>query len=543
VSGEAAAAVKGMIDELARKDPGDLEKTGLFTGHYAVNPFNGEPLPIWVGNFVLMGYGTGAIMAVPAHDERDFEFCRRYGISIRPVIRPVDGELADPATMPAAFTEYGVCENTGMWSGMTSEAARTAMAAHAEQNGFGNAAVTFRLKDWGVSRQRYWGTPIPMIHCPACGVVAVPESDLPVLLPANVEFTGKGRSPLENVSEFVNVSCPKCGGAASRETDTMDTFVDSSWYFYRYCDAKNDRAPFDPAKAARWFPIDQYIGGVTHAILHLIYSRFWTKVMRDLGLTPTGEPAQNLFTQGMVLKGGTAMSKSKGNVVDPDEMVARYGADTCRLFTLFAAPPEKDMEWDEHGVRGQHRFLMRVYRFVTGNVERSRQSGERTEADTKALRKLHQTLGKLTSDFDNRWHFNTSIAALMELINTLEEHEAELSGPALGDVIEKLCLMLAPFAPFLAEELWVNELGRKGPAFKQTWPVADAKLAREEGAEIPIQVNGKLRGKIVVPFGTAREELERLALAEPKVRTWVDGKAVAKIVVVPDKLINIVVKG
>jgi leucyl-tRNA synthetase len=382
-----------------------------------------------------------------------------------------------------------------------------------------------------------------MIHCPACGVVAVPESDLPVLLPTNVEFTGKGRSPLENVPEFVNVSCPKCGGAASRETDTMDTFVDSSWYFYRYCDAKNDQAPFDPAKAARWFPIDQYIGGVTHAILHLIYSRFWTKVMRDLGLTPTGEPAQNLFTQGMVLKGGTAMSKSKGNVVDPDEMVAKYGADTCRLFTLFAAPPEKDMEWDEHGVRGQHRFLMRVYRFVTANVERSREGGERTPADIKALRKLHQTLGKLTSDFDNRWHFNTSIAALMELINTLEEHEAAMSGPALAEVIEKLCLMLAPFAPFLAEELWVNELGRKGPAFKQAWPVADAELAREEGAEIPIQVNGKLRGKIVVPFGTARDELERLALAEPKVRTWVDGKAVAKIVVVPDKLINIVVKG
>jgi leucyl-tRNA synthetase len=383
-----------------------------------------------------------------------------------------------------------------------------------------------------------------MIHCPACGVVPVPESELPVVLPSNVEFTGKGRSPLENIPEFVNVACPRCGAAARRETDTMDTFVDSSWYFYRYCDPRNESAPFDPGKAARWFPIDQYIGGVTHAILHLIYSRFWTKVMRDLGMVSNSEPAGNLFTQGMVQMGGKAMSKSRGNVVDPDDMVAKYGADTCRLFTLFAAPPEKDMEWDENGVRGQHRFLSRVHRFVTANVERSGgAAGEKTAADVKALRKVHQTLEKLTADFDNRWHFNTSIAALMELINTLEEHEAGLSPAALAEVLGKLCLMLAPFAPFLAEEMWVNELGRTGPVFRQQWPAADADLAREEGAEIPIQVNGKLRSRMVVPFGTAREDLERMALADAKVKAHVDGKPVVKIVVVPDKLINIVVKG
>jgi leucyl-tRNA synthetase len=532
-----------MIDDLGWKDAGDAEKVGVFTGHHAINPFNNERIPIWIGNFVLMGYGAGAIMAVPAHDERDFEFCRQYGIEVRPVIRPAGGELADGSTMQAAFTGYGICENTGRWSGMTSDEAKRAMAAYAAEHGFGNASVTFRIKDWGVSRQRYWGTPIPMIHCPACGVVAVPESDLPVVLPSNVEFTGKGRSPLENVAEFVNVRCPQCGGAARRETDTMDTFVDSSWYFYRYCDPQNDKAPFDPAKVARWFPIDQYIGGVTHAILHLIYSRFWTKVMRDLGLAANSEPAANLFTQGMVQMGGKAMSKSRGNVVDPDDMVVKYGADTCRLFTLFAAPPEKDMEWDEHGVRGQHRFLSRVYRFVTANLEKSRAVGERTPSDVKALRKAHQTLEKITQDFDNRWHFNTSIAALMELINTLEEHEAALSGPALAEIIEKLCLMLAPFAPFLAEELWVNDLGRTGPVFRQHWPAADAELAREEGAEIPIQVNGKLRSRMVVPFGTAREELERLALSDAKVKAYVDGKPVVKIVVVPDKLINIVVKG
>ncbi|MEO8028023.1 MAG: leucine--tRNA ligase, partial [Bryobacteraceae bacterium] len=364
------ARVKAMIDDRAnQQDQGDIVKDGLFTGAYAVNPFSGERVPVWVGNFVLMGYGTGAIMAVPAHDERDFEFCTQFGIPIRPVIRPVDGVL--PAIAREAFGEYGIVENSGDWSGLQSAEARTKMAAFAEQNGFGAAAITFRIKDWGISRQRYWGTPIPFIHCPKCGIVPVPEKDLPVVLPLDVKITGKGRSPLADHEAFVNTTCPQCGGAAQRETDTMDTFVDSSWYFYRYCDPKNSSAPFDSAAIARWFPIDQYIGGVTHAILHLIYSRFWTKVMRDIGLVSNGEPAANLFTQGMVLgMDGSAMSKSKGNVVDPEEMIEKYGADTCRLFVLFAAPPEKDMPWIEASVGGQRKFLERVYRFVTRNADR-----------------------------------------------------------------------------------------------------------------------------------------------------------------------------
>ncbi|MBM3813592.1 MAG: leucine--tRNA ligase [Acidimicrobiia bacterium] len=544
VSGGAAVEVNAMIAEHRRKDPGDVEKKGVFTGHYAVNPYNQEKVPIWVGNFVLMGYGTGAIMAVPAHDERDFAFCKQYGIEIRPVIRPADGALADAATIKEAFVDYGVCENTGQWSGLPSVEARRSMAEYAENHNFGIAAITFRIKDWGVSRQRYWGTPIPVIHCPACGVVPVPYDQLPVELPYEVEFSGKGRSPLEQVSSFVNVSCPTCNAPARRETDTMDTFVDSSWYFYRYCDPKNEHAPLDPAKAAPWFPINQYIGGVTHAIMHLIYSRFWTKVMRDIGLVSNNEPVTNLFTQGMVQLGGKAMSKSRGNVVDPDEMIAKYGADTCRMFTLFAAPPEKDMEWNESGVQGQHRFLSRVYRFVCRNTEKARHvGGEPTEADRKALRKLHQTLTKVSADFDSRWHFNTSIAALNELQNTLEEHEANLSGQAAAQILETLCLMLHPFAPFLSQELWSVELGREGQLIRQQWPQADPELAREEGAEIPIQVNGKLRSRITVPFGTPKDQLEQLARADEKVKAHVDGKQVIKVVIVPDKLINIVVKG
>ncbi len=543
MTGDAYRPVKEMIDEAARKGPGDIEKAGVFTGHHAVNPFNGAKVPIWVGNFVLWGYGTGAIMAVPAHDERDFEFCTRYGIPVKPVIRPVDSELADPATIKCAFTEYGVVENSGEFSGLPTVEAKAKMAAHAKTNGFGEESITFRIKDWGISRQRYWGTPIPMVHCVACGVVPVPESDLPVRLPLDVEFTGKGESPLARNEAFVNVKCPKCHEPARRETDTMDTFVDSSWYFYRYCDPHNDKAAFDPAKVKVWFPIDQYIGGVTHAILHLIYSRFWTKVMRDLGLIENSEPAANLFTQGMVLKGGTAMSKSKRNVVDPDEMVAKYGADACRLFVLFAAPPERDMEWDEESIEGVARFLARAYRFVTRNASATAAGAEAGAGDRQALRKMHQTIDRISRDFENRWHFNTSIAALMELLNALTSLEASCSQAVLRELAHKLTLMLAPFAPYVAQELWAEEFDGAGPVFRQRWPIADAELAKEDGAEVPIQVNGKLRSKITVPFGTAREELERLAAADAKVLPWVEGKQIVKIVVVPDKLVNIVVKG
>lgn len=532
------AELKRLLDDQSRKDPAEIEKEGYFTGHYAINPYSGAKVPIWIGNFVLATYGTGAIMAVPAHDERDFEFCTKYGIPIVPVIRPVDGTLPEVAT--EAFTEYGVVEKAGEFSGLTSAEARQKMSAHAEKNGFGKATITYRLRDWGVSRQRYWGTPIPMIHCESCGVVPVPEQDLPVILPDNVNITGEGRSPLENVPEFINVDCPKCGARGRRESDTMDTFVDSSWYFYRYCDPKNDSAPFDSKLANYWFPMDQYIGGITHAILHLLYSRYWTKVMRDIGLIENNEPAANLFTQGMVLgTDGTAMSKSKGNVVDPDLMIEKYGADTCRLFTLFAAPPDKDMEWNESSVEGQHRFLGRVFRFVTRNINVERIGSD--QGGRKALRKLHQTIGKVTGDFDNRWHFNTSIAALMELSNELTTLEDEIPGGVMRDILTSYVKLLAPFAPFVAQELWELMSGA-GQILKQDWPVADPTLAAEDEIEVPVQINGKLRSRVVVPIGTSKEDLEKAALADEKIAGMIAGKQIVKTIVVPGKLVNLVVK-
>ncbi|MEN6534349.1 MAG: leucine--tRNA ligase [Bryobacteraceae bacterium] len=533
--------LKAMVDDRTRRDAGDLVKEGFFTGQYAINPYSGEKAPIWIGNFVLMGYGTGAIMAVPAHDERDFEFCTRFGIPIRPVIRPVDGELAVAATMTTAFPDDGICEKSGEYSGLPSAEARRRMNEKAEREGFGKAAITYRIRDWGISRQRYWGTPIPVIHCPHCGVVPVPESDLPVVLPLNIEITGKGRSPLENVPEFVNVKCPACGAAARRETDTMDTFIDSSWYFYRYCDAKNDKAPFDSAKAGYWFPIDQYIGGVEHAILHLIYSRFFTKVMRDLGLIKNDEPATRLFTQGMVIKDGTKMSKSKGNIVSADAAAQKYGSDTARLFVLFAAPPERDVDWQDAGVEGMYRFLGRVYRFVTRNAGAMHTDGPAGEADRRILRKLHQTIRKVTEDFESRWHFNTSLAGIMEFFNQLSSAEKDISPAAMREILEKLVLLMSPFAPYVAEEMW-EEIGRTGPVCRQKWPEFDPELAKEDLAEIVVQVNGKLRGRISVPFGAAKEELEAKALADEKVRAFTDGKKVVKVISVPDKIVNIVVK-
>jgi leucyl-tRNA synthetase len=533
------ARAKAMVDARAGRDPGDIEKEGFFSGSYAVNPYSGENVPIWIGNFVLMGYGTGAIMAVPAHDDRDFEFCRKSSIAIRPVIRPVDGELGVEPGLQAAFTEDGIVEHTGNWSGLSSQEARDKMAAHAREHGFGGAAVTFRIKDWGISRQRYWGTPIPVIYCPACGAVPVPENQLPVRLPDRVEITGAGRSPLENVPEFVNVACPKCGGAARRETDTMDTFIDSSWYFYRYCDPHNDQAPFDPAKIAYWFEIDQYIGGVEHAILHLIYSRFFTKVMRDIGLIRNSEPARRLFTQGMVIAEGAKMSKSKGNVVGADMLAEKYGTDTARMFVLFAAPPEKEVDWRWEGADGIYRFLGRVYRFATRHIGTA--GPETGTADRQALRKLHQCLRKITEDFESRWHFNTCIASIMELVNVLYAEEENIGSAVVNDALEKLALMLAPFAPYLAQEIW-EELGNDGPVFRQAWPAYDPELAKAEEAEIVVQVNGKLRSRVYAPFGTSKAELESLALADPKVQQSIAGKQVLRIVSVPDKLVNIVVK-
>jgi leucyl-tRNA synthetase len=535
---EGKARAKAMVDERANRDPGDIVKEGFFSGRYAVNPFNGEKVPIWIANFVLMGYGTGAIMAVPAHDERDFEFCRKYDIAVRPVIRPVDGELAVEPGMQIPFCDYGVVENSGQWSGLTSDEARPKMAAFAREKGFGEPAVTYRIKDWGISRQRYWGTPIPVIHCPSCGVVPVPEDQLPVVLPDKIDITGTGRSPLENVPEFVNVTCPACGGAAKRETDTMDTFIDSSWYFYRYCDSKNDRMPFDPAKIAYWFEIDQYIGGVEHAILHLIYSRFFTKMMRDIGVVRNNEPARRLFTQGMVIAEGAKMSKSLGNVVGADMLAERFGADTARMFVLFAAPPEKEVDWRFEGVEGIYRFLGRVYRFVTRNAGQGSQEGP---SDRKVLRKLHQTLRKITEDFETRWHFNTCIASIMELVNVLYAEEDNLSAPVLGEVAEKLALMLAPFAPYISQEIW-TEIGREGLVFRQCWPSFDPELAKEDLAEIVVQINGKLRTRVYAPFDTTKDQLAALATADEKVKALLEGKAIVKTIAVPDKLVNFVVR-
>lgn len=531
--------VKEMIDATARQSLDEEEQLGLFTSGYAIHPFSGEKVPIWIGNFVLMGYGTGAVMAVPAHDERDFEFCRRYRIPIVPVIRPVDGELPTSAFLDRPFLEYGIVENSGEWSGLPSAEARQKMAAYASEHGFGATAITYRLKDWGISRQRYWGTPIPIIYCEQCGAVPVPESALPVLLPPDVKITGQGRSPLEQVASFMQVACPKCGGPGRRESDTMDTFVDSSWYFYRYCDPRNEGAPFDPALIALWFPIDQYVGGVEHAILHLIYSRFWTKVMRDIGVIANDEPVKRLFTQGMVIKDGAKMSKSLGNVVSPDDMVEQYGADAARMYSLFAAPPDRDLDWQEDGVSGVSKFLSRAYRFVTRNADRTG-SGQPSEADRRALRALHQTIGKITNDFDSRWHFNTSIASLMELTNELLELELQLSTSHQA-ICRDLTLLLAPFAPFAAQDLW-DTLGHPGPVFRENWPVFDPELAKEDSIEIPVQVNGKLRGHLRVAPGLPTPELEQLALNSEKVKPFVDGKQVVKIVVVPDRLVNIVVR-
>ena len=538
--------VKAMIDNVAQRGPADTEKNGIATGHFAINPYNGKSLPIWIADFVLMGYGTGAIMAVPAHDQRDFEFCRKYNIEIAPVIRSKDKPLEIAAKMKEAFAEFdnGIVENSAEWSGLPAPEAWEKMTAKAESQGFGKRAITYRLKDWGISRQRYWGTPIPMIHCPSCGIVPVPEADLPVILPDDVEITGQGGSPLQNHPAFKQVKCPKCGNpSARREFDTMDTFVDSSWYFYRYADAQNANAPFDSNKINYWFPVDQYIGGVEHAILHLIYSRFWTKFMRDLGLIENAEPCARLFTQGMVVLNGAKMSKSKGNVISADFMMDKYGADCGRLFELFAAPPEKDMDWTDSGAEGSYRFIGRVFRFVTRNVDRLSESpGHQSPADKKALRKLHQVLRKITEDFDARWHFNTSIAAMMELVNELYAGEAELTPLALKEILETLVLMFGPFAPYVAQEMW-EILGHQGPVFRQPWPAYNDELTKEDAAEIVLQVNGKVRSRLSVPFGTAKEELEALARSDSKVAAQIEGKRVVKVIVVPDKLVNIVIQG
>jgi leucyl-tRNA synthetase len=537
------------------EDVAAAEKEGFFTGRYATNPFNGENLPIWVGNFVLMEYGTGAIMAVPAHDQRDFEFCRKYGLPILVVVQPIGVEPLDPEKMTAAFDEHqrGKLVNSGPYSSLSVEEAILAMSAHAQAKGFGRRETIFRLKDWGISRQRYWGTPIPVVYCAKDGIVPVPDKDLPVVLPENARLTGEGGSPLAATPEFVNTTCPKCGGPARRETDTMDTFVDSSWYFYRYCDPHNDKAPYDSAKVAYWFPIDQYIGGITHAILHLLYSRFWCKVMRDIGLVKHNEPITRLFTQGMVQKGGVAMSKSRGNVVGAMEMAEKYGADTGRLYTLFAAPPEKDLEWSEESIEGSWRFINRVFRLVDRHAHTLRDAGHwnfspqgLSEKERELVRATYETLRRVTQDFESRWHFNSAIALIMELTNAIHAQEPLEEGvrPEIRkEILEMLTLMLAPMAPHLAEELW-EMLGHSDGLWKASWPIlaeAQKDLARVEEVEIVVQVNGRVRARLRVAAGLGEAELIPKALAEPAVAQHINGKRVVKQIVVPDKLVNLVV--
>ncbi len=547
--GELVPQVQKLRSLVKTADIATAEKEGVFLGRYAVNPFSGEKLPIWAANFVLMGYGTGAIMAVPAHDQRDFEFCKKYDLPVRVVVQNADGSL-DAARMTEAFDDHetGTLVASGPYNGLSVEDAITRMTADAEARRFGQGETVFRLRDWGISRQRYWGTPIPVVYCDKCGMVPVPDAELPVILPANVALTGMGESPLAQVPEFVNVKCGKCGGHARRETDTMDTFMDSSWYFYRYTDNKNDQSPFDPAIVRYWFQIDQYIGGITHAILHLIYSRFFCKVMRDLGLVNHGEPVKRLFTQGMVLKGGVAMSKSRGNVVGALDMAGRYGCDTARVYTLFAAPPEKDMEWSEQSIEGCWRFLQKVFRLVDKHAGRLRSAapGSKPPANEKEkslLRKAHQTLKRISADYESRWHFNTCVSGLMELVNLLQECEPleEIAPEVLKETVELLILMLAPMAPHVSSELW-EMIGHEDLLVRASWPRYRADLAQDEEFEVVIQINGKVRGKIVVSGGLGEQELLARVRAEPSVAQHMDGKSIVKSVVVPNKLVNLVVK-
>jgi leucyl-tRNA synthetase len=543
----------------ARMEP-DLKKVGVDTGFRARNPFNGETVPIWIANFVLMEYGTGAVMAVPAHDQRDFEFCTEYGLPIRTVIVPADSDGRVPDSPPKeAYVEYGKLVNSGDYSHFSSTQAILRMTQDAEAKGFGRLTVQYRLKDWGISRQRYWGTPIPIIYCDQCGVVPVPEEDLPVVLPPNIKLTGRGHSPLADVPEFVNTTCPKCSGRARRETDTMDTFVDSSWYFYRYTAPHFDAAPVDKDVVKYWFPVDQYIGGIEHAILHLIYMRFFTKVMRDIGLVEFAEPVARLFTQGMVLKDGTAMSKSKGNVVDPVEMCAKYGADTVRTYMMFAAPPEKDFDWSDRDIEGAARFLSKVYRLVSKHADSLRgvqalsaesaipnSKFQISEEERSLLRKAHQTLRHVTEDMEGRWHFNTDVALCMELINELTEHQGAIEAgkvrpEAHKAVLELLVIMLSLFAPHIADELWEG-LGHEGPLLRVPWPRFDNELAAVDELEMPVQVNGKLRARIRVAVNAGEEEILARAQAEEKVIQHLAGKQILKVVFVPQKLVNIVAR-
>jgi leucyl-tRNA synthetase len=522
------------------------EKTGVFIGRYSINPMNGHRVPIYISDYVLMGYGTGAIMAVPAHDQRDFEFARKFGLDIIPVIEDIKNPI-DVSKMTEALVAEGTMINSGQFDGMPNKEAMTAITANLEQRSIGKKDINYRLRDWLISRQRYWGTPIPMIWCEDCGWVPEKEENLPVLLPTDVEFTGKGESPLSTSKNFMKTTCPTCGKEATREIDTMDTFLDSSWYFLRYCDARNTKEAFNFDKVKYWMSVDQYIGGVEHAILHLMYSRFFQMALYDCGLVSTEEPFTNLLTQGMVIKDGKKMSKSIGNVVSPAEIIEKFGADTARLFILFAAPPERELDWSDAGVEGSYRFINRVYRMAREFQEKYGKGSTdfiiSSDSDKELAYAMNGTIKKVTEDIRERFNFNTAISSIMELVNEMYHYKEldTINENQLRQAIENLLLVLAPFTPHVCEELW-QQLGMEGSIHKMPWPNFDEAALVKDAVEIVVQINGKIKDKIQVPTALTPKELEERALANEKIQTLVAGMTVVKVIAVPGKLVNIVVK-
>jgi len=518
----------------------DIKKEGIFSGSFIINPVNDEEIPIWIADYVLMEYGTGAIMAVPAHDQRDFLFAKEHNLPIRMVIKRPETEEQNPEDLTEAYEGDGIQVNSAQFNGLSNQEAMVKIAQWMEKINIGKRQRYWRLRDWLISRQRFWGTPIPIIYCDKCGTVPVPEKDLPVELPDKAPFTGKGGSPLAKVKSFVKAGCPRCQASACRETDTMATFFDSSWYFLRYCSPDFKESPFKKHEAAYWMTVDQYIGGIEHAVLHLLYSRFFTKFLKDLGLVDFSEPFQRLLTQGMVLKGGEVMSKSRGNIVDPDGIIKKFGADTLRLYILFAAPPEDQMEWSQQGLAGAHRFLNRVWRIAEQVVNTKAKVTEESEESTTSLqRKIHQTIKKVTEDIES-FKFNTAIASIMELVNELYKQRTAGKTGALKDAVKTLVILLSPFVPYIAEGIW-ERLGNNESILKTKWPVYDSELIKEETLIYVIQVNGKVRSKVQLPADIDEEELKKAVLSDKKIKSWIAKKSIKKFIIVPKKLVNIVV--
>lgn len=535
-------------DDMRTSD--ETEKFGIFTGQYAINPMNNERVPIWITNYVLMGYGTGAVMGVPAHDQRDFEFAKKYGIPIKVVIQPQNGDKYTDENIGEAFADNGVMYASGPFNGLNNLEGLEKVADYMEEKGIGQRKVNYRLRDWLISRQRYWGAPIPVVYCEKCGIVPVPEEDLPVILPEHIEFDPKGDSPLAQYKKFLDAKCPKCGGYAKREADTMDTFVCSSWYFLRFADPDFERQPFRKEVVDYWMPVDQYIGGIEHAILHLMYARFFTKVLYDMGLLDAEEPFANLLTQGMVIKEGAKMSKSKGNIISPEEIVNKYGADTARLFILFAAPPERDLDWSEQGVEGSYRFLNRVWRLVNellplntlkpGKIDYESLSN----AEKELMYTANYAIQKTTQDIEERFNFNTAVSTIMELVNGIYEYKdlvSEKNSWVIGYSIKTLLILMAPFVPYLSEELW-EKIGESTSVHLTEWPIWDEAALKRDEITIVVQINGKIRDKININTGMSEEEIKEKAFASEKIKDYVKDKNIIKTIIVPNRLVNIVVK-